>query len=146
MYKRILTTLFAVSLAMLMTGCYTRSIVNFGNGTDTAVKVRSSQTTEEIEVKPGAFKNLPHAVGDLTVRISSDGQFKFFDVEPPALDVTGGGYLSKRTYFCGPGEITLRVKLETNMQLYTLMPSKRGVDPSVKQPEGYPKVGQKVSE
>jgi hypothetical protein len=131
---------------MVMAGCYTLSVVNFGNGTATSVRVRSSQTGQEIEVKPGAFKKLPHAGGDLIVTVPSDGRFKFSAVEPPALDETNAAYLAKRTSVFGPGKVTLRVRLETNMLLYALMPGSEAVDTKVEQPGGFPKAGQKVSE
>lgn len=146
MLRKILIGSVAASLVILMNGCYTLSVVDFGNGTATSVRVRSSQTGQEIEVKPGAFKKLPHASGDLIVRVHSDGQFKFSAVEPPALDSANSGYLSKRTSFFGSGKVILRVRLEPNMQLYALMPNSKAVDVKVEQPRGFPNAGQSVSE
>lgn len=144
MCKRILTASLVIFLAALMSGCYTLSIVSFGNGTTTSLKVRSCQTGQEIEVKPGTFEQLPHSTGDLIVTVHSDGRFRFSDVEPPALDVTNADYLTKKTSAFGPGKVILRVKLETNMQLYAVMPGRKGVDFTVKQPTGFPKSGQRV--
>ena len=146
MLRKTLIASLAASLAVLVTGCYTLSVVNFCNGTRTSVRVKSSQTGQEIDVRPGAFKKLPHAGGDLIVTVPSRDQFVFSAVEPPALDVANAGYLAKGTSLFGPGKITLRVRLEANMQLYALMPSSKAVDPAIKQPEGYPKPGRKVGE
>ena len=125
----------------MVTGCYTLSQVNFGNGSATTVKVKSSQTGQEINVPPGKFRKLPHATGSLIVTTQTNGQFKFSCVEPPVLD----DYLVKRESLFGPGYITLNVILETNMQLYVLMPGEKIVSEKVQQPNGYPKVGEKVS-
>ena len=146
MLKKILVLSSAAVLPILMTGCYTLAVVNFGNGTTARVRVMSSQTGEEIEIKPGAFKKLPHSTGDLIVEVHSRGQFKFTGVEPPALDITDASYLAKQASPFGPGKITLRVRLETNMQLYALMPGKKTVDSKIEQPDSYPKSGEKMSD
>jgi hypothetical protein len=141
MNKTILVPLLCASLVFAVTGCYTLSKVNFGNGTATAVKVKSSQTGQEINVPPGKFKELPHATGDLIVTTQTNGQFKFSGVEPPVLD----DYLVKRKSFFGPGHITLNLRIETNMQLYVVMPGEKTVDEKAQQPAGYPKIAEKVS-
>jgi hypothetical protein len=132
--------LLCASLAFVVTGCYTLSKVDFGNGIATAVKVKSSQTGQEINVPPGEFRKLPHATGDLIVTTQTNGQFKFSGVEPPVLD----DYLVKRKSIFGPGYVTLNVRLETNMQLYVVMPGEKTVDEKVQQPNGYPKIGEKI--
>jgi hypothetical protein len=137
---------FCASLVFLMTGCYTTAVVNFGNGTSTAVKVKSSQTGQELNVKPGRFQKLPHAVGDIIVTTQTDGKLKFSGVEPPAMDSIAPNYLIKRKSLLGAGSVTLNVLLQTNMNLYALLPGKRTVDTSVPQPEGYPKAGKKVTD
>jgi hypothetical protein len=124
----------------MATGCYTLSQVNFGNGTATTIKVKSSQTGQEITVPPGKFGKLPHAIGDLIVTTQTNGQFKFSGVEPPVLD----DFLVKQESFFGPGYFTLNMILETNMQLYVLMPGEKAVAKNVQQPNGYPKIGEKV--
>jgi hypothetical protein len=102
----------------------------------------SSQTGKEINVLPGKCKKLPHARGDLVVTTQRNGQFKFSEVSPILLP---DSYLVKRRSLFGPGYFTLNVMLETNTQLYVVMPGKRAVDQKVQQPNGYPKVGEKVA-
>lgn len=140
MSRTILIPLLCASLTFAVTGCYTLSQVNFGNGTPTTIKVKSSQTGQEINVPPGKFKKLPHATGDLIVTTQTNGQFKFTGIEPPVLD----DYLVKRESLFGPGYVTLNVMLETNMQLYVLMPGKKVIDKTLEQPNGYPKAGERM--
>ena len=97
MFSRTLIPLFCALLVFAVTGCYTFSQVNFGNGTDAAIKVKSSQTGQEIIVPAGKFRKLPHATGNLIVTTQTHGQFKFSGVEPPFLD----DYLVKRQSFLG---------------------------------------------
>ena len=139
MIRIILMPLCVVSLTFLLTGCYTESQVNFGNGYVSVVNVKSSQTGQEITVPPRKFRKLPHASGDLIVTTQTGGQFKFSDIEPPFLDK----YLVKKESVFGPGYVTLNTMLETNMQLYVLRPGEKAVNTKVQQPFGYPKVGEK---
>ena len=53
-------------------------------------------------------------------------------------------YLQKRTGPFGPGYISLKLLLETNMQLYVVNPTSKVVSPIVPQPAGYPKGGERV--
>jgi hypothetical protein len=139
-------TLFLIctSLAVLTTGCYTLSAVRFGNKTGSKVRVKSSQTGQEIEVAPGRFKKLPHAAGDLIVTTTVGEKFKFPSIEPPRIDTSDSNYLDKRNGLFGQGYITLGLVLETNMELYALMPGKKSVDSEIPQPKGYPKAGHKL--
>jgi hypothetical protein len=145
MTRTICILICCATSAFGLTGCYTLSTVNFGNGTAGDVKVQSSQTGQEIEVAPGRFKKLPHAAGDLIVTTQAEGRLKFPHVEPPSLDAADSNYLAKRKSVSGPGYVTLNVVLETNMQLYALVPGKKAVDEQTKQPAGYPKTGEKLS-
>jgi hypothetical protein len=103
--------------------------------------VKSSHTGQEINVPPGKFRKLPHSTGDLIVTTQTNGQFKFSWVEQFDLD---DHYLVKRESIFGPGYVTLNVMLETNMQLYVVMPGEKTVDEKVQQPNGYPKIGEKI--
>lgn len=145
MYNRIVIAFFAVSLALLTNGCYTVSVVEFGNATSTTLRVRSLHTGEQIEVEPKAFKKLPHASGDLIVELPGHATYKFSSVEPPGLDITNAAYLAKRTSLFGPGKIIFRVKLDTNLLLYALLPGKSAIDQTIPQPYGYPKAGETIS-
>jgi hypothetical protein len=141
MRKRVFILLSCVLLILPLAGCYTLAVVDFGNGTATSVKVRTLQTGRELDVKPGRFKELPHASGDIVVTTQSKEIFKFSRVDPPAMDRIAPNYLRTRRNLFGPGRITLRVKLETNMELYALLPGEKNVEQAVAQPEGYPKAG-----
>jgi len=124
------------------------STLRFGNGTAADVKVKSSQTGQEIEIAPGRFKKLPHAAGDIIVTTKAGEKFKFTSIEPPRVDTdsTGTNYLDKRSSLFGPGYITLGLKLGTNMELFALMPGKKSVDTKIPQPSGYPKRGEKMAD
>jgi hypothetical protein len=131
------------SVLLLMTGCYTTLVVNFGNGTSGKVSVKSAYTQQQIEVAPNQFKKLPHSSGSLTVTSETSGKFTFTNVAPFDIDRK---YQRVHQNIFGPNSVTLTVKLETNMELYVVMPGRTAVDPTAPQPEGYPKVGQKMNE
>lgn len=46
----------------------------------------------------------------------------------------------------GTWHIDLNVLLQTNMDLYVLLPSKKVPDAIVPQPDGYPKAGKKMTD
>ena len=133
-------------IAMLTTGCYTLSTVRFGNGTTAKVKVRSSQTGQEIEVAPARFEKLPHAGGDLIVTTTNGQRFRFSGIDPPRVDGSSGGYLERRGSIFGPGYITLRLLLGANSELHALLPGKKTVESAVPQPDDYPKTGQRMAD
>jgi hypothetical protein len=143
MSQTILKAFFYALLIFSLTGCYTLSQVNFGNGTGASFKVKTSQTGQEINIPAGSFRKLPHAIGNLIVTTQKNGQFKFSDVVPLDLD---DSYLVKRTSPFGPGYVTLNIMLKTNMDLYVLLPGKKTVDMSIPQPNGYPKTGKKIAD
>lgn len=124
------------------------STLRFGNGTASEIKVKSSQTGQEIKVAPGRFKKLPHAAGDIVVTTKTGEKFKFAGIEPPRVDIDSSGtnYLDKGSSLFGPGYISLGLKLDTNMELYALMPGKKSVDTKIPQPSGYPKRGEKLAD
>ena len=129
-------------LLVITSGCYTTIAVNFGNGTPAKLRVQSSQTGQEIEIAPNKFKKLPHSSGDLIVTTQTNEKFKFQQVAP--FDVDRKYHTIGRSIF-GPNSVTLNLRLETNMQVYVVIPSKKSVDESVAQPKGYPKAGEKLS-
>lgn len=141
--KNILVVAGSVALLFVTAGCYTTLNVNCGNGTAGNIRVKSAYTGQEIEIPPNRFKKLPHSSGDLVVTTQNSDKFKFPDVAPFQV---ADKYLSKRSNIFGPGSVTLTLRLETNMQLYVLMPGKLTVDQNVEQPKGYPKAGEKLNQ
>lgn len=141
MSRTILAVVLCLPLLLMTTGCYTTVAVNFGNGTTTKVRVQSSETGQEIEVAPHRFKKLPHSSGDLIVATETAGKLKFQRVAP--FDVDRKYHTIGHSVF-GPNSVTLNVKLETNMQLYVVMPGNKSVDAKIEQPKGYPKTGEKT--
>jgi hypothetical protein len=142
--RSVVVACWCISLILCGTGCYTLSTLNVRNGTSSKLKVKSSQTGEEIEIAPGNSGKLPHAAGDIVVSTESDGQFRFPAIDPPALDAAGSKYLKKSKSIFGPGYLTLNLLLTTNMQLYALAPGTKTLDPNVEQPSGYPKFGERL--
>jgi hypothetical protein len=129
-------------MLLMTSGCYTTVTVNFGNGTSAKVRVQSSQTGQEIEVAPDKLKKLPHSSGDLIVTTEANEKFKFQEVAPFGVDRK---YHTIGHNIFGPNSVALNVRLETNMQVYVVMPGKKTVDRNVAQPKGYPKTGGKFS-
>jgi hypothetical protein len=129
-------------LLLITSGCYTTVAVNFGNGTPAKVRVQSAQTGQETEVAPDKFKRLRHSSGALVVTTQVNEKFKFQQVSP--FDVDRKYHTIGNSIF-GPNSVTLNLRLETNMQVYVVMPGKKSVDERVAQPKGYPKAGEKLS-
>jgi hypothetical protein len=142
MNRTILGMAVCLPFFLLTTGCYTTIAVNFGNGTETKVLVQSSVTGQEIGVAPDKFQKLPHDSGDLIITTQSNTKFKFTAVAP--FDVDRKYHTIRRSIF-GPNSVTLTVRLETNMQLYVVMPHEKAVAQKVQQPSGYPKIGEKMA-
>jgi hypothetical protein len=130
---------------LLLTGCYTKLAVNFGNGTGERIRVKSAYTGEEVQIAPKKSKKIPHSSGNLIVTTSTSEKFTFPNVSLLGHDMDDS-YLDKRVSIFGPGYMTLNVVLETNMELYVLPPGKKGLTPDVKQPIGYPKGGERTSQ
>lgn len=143
MNKRYLPALCCVALLALGSGCRLLSTVNFGNGTASKVWVTSLQSGKEIEVAPARFKKLPHDGGDIVVKTEAKQQFRFADVSEFHVDPK---YREARGSLFGFSSVAFTVLLQTNMQLYVLMPGKKTADENTEQPKGYPKPGQKLGE
>jgi len=133
----------ACCFAMLLVtnGCRINMAVNFGNGTGSKVWVMSSETGKQVEIRPNQFKKISHASGDLLVETDIQQRFKFAAVSPFRVDQK---YTEAHGNIFGFSSVTLSVLLETNMQLYVVLPGKKNVNPKVDQPKGYPKAGSKV--
>jgi hypothetical protein len=136
-------TVLLVMLVASTSGCCTKLAVSFGNGTPMRIRVRSSESGEEVIVAPGRFKQLANSVGDLIVTTQGGRAFAFRRVAPFE---TGPGYVATRSSVFGVGCVTLRVKLETNMSQYVLPPCKKSLDTHIPQPNGYPKHGEKMAD
>lgn len=142
MSRTILAILTCLPLLLMTIGCCTTVAVNFGNGTPTKVRVQSSETGQEIAVAAGRFKKMPHSSGDLVVTTEAGGKLKFQRVAP--FDVDRKYHTIGHSIF-GPNSVTLNVRLETNFQLYVVLPGHKSVEANMEQPKGYPKTGEKVA-
>jgi hypothetical protein len=142
MNSSVFVAVAGLSILLMTSGCYTTVAVNIRNGTDAKINVRSAETKLEVGVAPGKVKKLPHSVGDLIVDTQS-GTFRFPRVAP--FDVDRKYHTIGHSLF-GPNSVTLNLKVETNMQLYVVPPSKAISEDRVVQPFGYPKVGVKAGD
>jgi len=145
--KRNRIFLAVAGLALLLqTGCYTNLYVNFGNGTGQKIYVKDTQTGQEVQIGPGKFRKLSHSQADLVVTTPDNTRYQFsgIKVADPAMDTRY--FPSGNRGFLGLGSwsFDLKVLLQTNMDLYVLLPGKKSVDGSVPQPAGYPKTGEKM--
>jgi hypothetical protein len=143
MARAILIASFGLALLLLGSGCRISMAVNFGNGTASKVSVTSSETGKPIEIRPGGFKKFSHSSGNLIVKTDTNQRFKFADVAPFRVDPK---YTEAHGNIFGFSSVTMTVLLETNMELYVVMPGKKAVDPTVAQPSGYPKAGEKEAQ
>jgi hypothetical protein len=141
--KSIIASL-CIALVWLVTGCYAKLSLRFGNGTDGRISVESARTGQQVEIRPKRFKKFPYSSGDLFVMTQTNGQFQFANVSLLGYDMDPN-YLDRRGSIFGPACVTLTVLLETNMELYVLVPGKRRLDPGAPQPTGYPKTGQRIA-
>jgi hypothetical protein len=140
--RRTILTAIALHLLLCLTpGCSTTVSVNFGNGLAKKVRVRSSESGQAVEVEPNQFGKLSNTSGDLIVSTQSGEVIKFTRVAP--FDVK---YHTLGNSIFGPNSVTLKVMLETNMQLYVVKPGKLTLDTKEEQPAGYPKTGQRVED
>jgi len=142
--KRNLVAIFCcLPLALATTGCYTTISVNFGNGTPSRIMVRSMENGREATVPPGKFRKIPNGSGDLVVTREAGQSYRFPRVAPFDVDRK---YQAVGHSIFGPNSVTLKALLQTNMELYVLMPDEKSVNPSAQQPSGYPKRGEKTSQ
>ena len=130
-------------LLILSAGCRTDVAVNFRNGTSSTVWVTSANTGRETEIPSGRFRKIPHGAGNLILKAAGNEKLTFEDITPFHVDRQ---YLGVRDNLVGVDSVVLSVRLETNMQLYVLLPRQKTVDQKVEQPKGYPKSGKKVAE
>ena len=86
---------------------------------------------------------LPNSAGDLVVTTETNGVLQFARVAP--FDVDRKYHGTRHSCF-GPNSVTLNVLIETNLQLYVVMPGEKSVDAQVDQPKGYPKIGERVAD
>ena len=132
---------------LLQTGCYTNAYVNFGNGTGRNISVKETQTGQELQVAPGKFRKIGHGRADLIVTTPDKARYVFSGVRVADTTMDPRYYGHGPNYFgIGTWSSYLNVLLQTNMDLYVLLPGKKTVDASVAQPEGYPKAGNKITE
>lgn len=125
----------------LLTGCYTTLYVNFGNATNDKIWAQRANTREFIEVRVGQFKKFPHSGGDLVVKTGFNSAFKFESISPAYI---GSPYRGGRDNIVGPDSIVLNLLLQTNMQIYVLLPGQKTIDEKIEQPKGYPKRGEEI--
>jgi len=130
---------------LLQTGCVTNLYVNFGNGTGQKIGVKDTQTGQEVQIAPGKFRKVSHDQADLIVTTPDKTRYLFTGVKVVDRS-TDQRYYDHNTGPFGTWSIELNVLLQTNMDLYVLLPSKKIVDASVPQPDGYPKAGKKMTE
>lgn len=135
----------ALCALLLQTGCYTNLYVNFGNGTGQKISVKDAQTGHEVQIAPGKFRKVSHDQADLIVSTPDKTRYQFAGVKvvDQAIDQR---YYAHNSGLFGTWHIDLNVLLQTNMDLYVLLPGKKAVYASVPQPEGYPKAGKKMAE
>lgn len=135
---KLLPTLLA--LLVLSAGCRTSIVLNVENGTNSKVSVRTSSTGKSIEIAPRHKKKVPSETPDLLVTAEGQGEFRFIDVTPIHVE---SKFSEGHGGFWGSSSMTLNIYLNTNMQVFVLMPGKKSVNTS-DQPSGYPKTGQKI--
>lgn len=138
----------ALCALLLQTGCYTNLYVNFGNGTGQKIGVKDTHTGQEVQVAPGKFRKVGHSQADLVVTTPDKTRYVFTGVRVAdhAMDTRYFPPSSRGFLGLGSWSFDLNVLLQTNMDLYVLLPGKKTVDASVPQPEGYPKAGKKMTE
>jgi hypothetical protein len=138
----------AVLPLLFLTGCYTNLHVNFGNGTGQKIGVKDTQTGQEVQIAQGKFRKVGHDQADLIVTTPDKTRYLFAGVKVADRAMDTRYFPPSSRGFLGLGSWTfdLNVLLQTNMDLYALLPGKKTVDASVPQPNGYPKAGKKMAE
>jgi hypothetical protein len=132
---------FCLGLVALSCGCRTNESVKFGNGTASKVWVQSLRSGQKYEIAIGCFKKVSHASRDFVVTTETNQRFKFADISPYHVDPE---YCRKGGNLFGFSYAIIAVRLETNMQVYAVMPDKKTIDENVEQPKGYPKTGERL--
>jgi hypothetical protein len=130
---------------LFQAGCVTNLYVNFGNGTGQKISVKDTQTGREVQIAPGKFRKVSHDKADLIVTTFDKTRYQFSGIKvvDQAIDQM---YYDHSTGIFGTWHIDINVLLQTNMDVYALLPGKKAVDASVTQPDGYPKLGKKMAE
>lgn len=148
MKKSKIFSAMALCTLLLQTGCYTNMYLNFGNGTGRKISVKDVQTGQEVQIAPGKFQKIGHGQADLIVTTSDKTRYVFTGVRvaDPAMDTRYFPPSSRGFLGLGSWSFNINVLLQTNMNLYVLLPGKKAVDASVPQPEGYPKAGKKMTD
>jgi hypothetical protein len=138
----------AVLALLFQTGCYTNLRVNFGNGTGQKIGVKDTQTGQEVQIAPGKFRKIGHSQADLVVTTPDRTRYVFTGVRVAdhAMDTRYFPPSSRGFLGLGSWSFDLNVLLQTNMDLYVLLPGKKMVDASVPQPDSYPKAGKKMAD
>jgi hypothetical protein len=144
MKKNKFFSVVALCALLLQTGCVTNLYVNFGNGTGQTISVKDTQTGQEVQIAPSKFRKVSHDQADLIVTTPDKTRYLFSGVKvvDQAIDQR---YYDHSTGLFGTWHIDLNVLLQTNMDLYVLLPGMKAVDASVPQPDGYPKGGKKTT-
>ncbi len=142
MRSKIAGVLLGLAMTLATTGCYTTISVNFGNGTPSSVNVQSLENGRHETIAPGSFKKIPNGTGDLMVKTEAGQKYVFSRVAP--FDVDKKFLVVGHSIF-GPNSVTLKVLVETNMELYVLMPDQAAAPTEIAQPGGYPKRAQKAT-
>jgi hypothetical protein len=119
--------------AGFMNGCVRVYVcVRVTNNTAQKVFVRSTDTEKGGWVLPGRTREVEHHGGALVIKCIDRQEYRYLDISPRECD---------REYITGNGYTAFYLNLATNMELYLVKPGQRTVDPTVPQPEGFPKVG-----
>ena len=102
------------------------------------------QTGQRVSIATGRFRKIGHGHADLIVTTPDNTRYLYSGVRvaDPGMDTR---YFppSTRSVF-GSWSFDVNVLLQTNMDLYVLLPGKKTVDTSTPQPDGYPKTGKKM--
>ena len=132
-------------LALAICGCAPLKMsVDIRNGTAEPIKVTSSETGRSVHILARHSEAISHSSGDLIVTTAANRQFRFEDVRPDT-DGPDSPFNSSRDAF-GPisGKFVLHVLLDTNMDLFAILPGQSVVTDAYAQPRGYPKRGQEL--
>jgi hypothetical protein len=137
------STVVCFTLLFLGASCQTYMSVHVENCSPGTVTVRSLQTGHEIWVKTNRFGRLSHSIGDIIVKTEAGESFRFPNVVVAAIEMDPRFY-DIHDHLFRTDRVDLNLLLQTNMQLYVLLPGKKTVDEKLVQPKGYPKAGQHV--
>ena len=135
----------AVLALLFQTGCYTNLRVSFGNGTGQKIAVKDAQTGQEVQIAPGKFREGWSQPGRPHCNDARQNALRIHrgQIAHPAMDQK---YYDPKKGVLGAWSFDLNVLLQTNMDLYVLLPGKKTVDANVPQPNGYPRPGKKMAD